>query len=183
MTANPVCPYCNEPSKLVGGDAIYPHREDLHSKKFYRCVPCKAYVGCHPGTENPLGRLANAELRRAKVNAHQAFDHIWKGGDLSRSDAYYWLATQLGIPAKGCHIGRFDLDMCAKVVKVSAGYTFESLRTGIPKQQQLWDICRKWIKDNDVTCGESLYQVDSVQEAMYDLATEICELVGYHQDG
>jgi hypothetical protein len=53
---------------------------------------------------------------------------------------------------------------------------------GPQQRQQLWDLCRKWVKDNKVTCGESIYQVDSVQEAMYDLTTQICKLVGFHQE-
>jgi len=118
---NPDCPYCGKPSELVGGDAIYPHREDLYNKRFYRCAPCKAYVGCHPNTEKPLGRLANAELRRAKMDAHKAFDSTWKSGALSRSQAYRWLAESLEIPADECHIGMFDVEACHKVIEACTG--------------------------------------------------------------
>jgi hypothetical protein len=183
------CCYCGSAAKLVGGKAIYPHRPDLYHKKFYQCVPCKAYVGCHPNTDKPLGRLANAELRKAKMDAHRAFDPIWRNGPKSRSEAYAWLAKKLDIPGDECHIGMFDPAMCDEVVEVCTGVSLEEFRTGIshvdlgPEQrQQLWDLCRKWIKDNKVTCGETLYQVDSVQEAMYDLTTQICKLVGFHQE-
>lgn len=74
------CPYCRQPAKLVTGAAMYPHRPDLIHKWFYRCFPCDAHVGCHPGTRNPLGRLANFELRTAKIAAHAAFDPIWRNG-------------------------------------------------------------------------------------------------------
>lgn len=74
-----ICSYCNKPAELVTGKEIYPHRPDLYPKKFWRCRPCTAYVGCHKpnagygdGTR-PLGRLANAELRAAKSAAHAAF--------------------------------------------------------------------------------------------------------------
>jgi len=77
------CPYCQSAAKLVGGRAIYPHRPDLAAKRFWQCKPCDAYVGCHEagngqgdGTK-PLGRLANAELRKAKKDAHYAFDRLW----------------------------------------------------------------------------------------------------------
>lgn len=114
----PDCPYCGEASKLVGGDVIYPHRPDLYDKKFYQCSPCGAYVGCHKGTEKPLGRLANAELRRAKMAAHGAFDPIWRNGGMKRSNAYAWLAQQLGLSEEECHIGMFDVDRCKQVVAI-----------------------------------------------------------------
>lgn len=114
------CPYCHNPAKLVGGDVIYPHRPDLFAKKFWQCLPCDAYVGTHKGSKDhqPLGRLANAELRAAKQRAHAAFDPIWKSGAMSRSEAYGALARLLGIEKKRCHIGWFDVERCSKVVDV-----------------------------------------------------------------
>lgn len=113
-----LCPYCGAPAKLVGGDTIYPHRDDLYSKKFWHCASCKAYVGCHPGTVKPLGRLADAELRKAKMAAHGAFDPIWREGSMTRRDAYAWLAKALNLTPDDCHMGMFDQDMCQKVVDV-----------------------------------------------------------------
>lgn len=115
---NPICPYCEDTSAFVGGDIIYPHRPDLYSKRFYLCEPCNAYVGCHPGTRKPLGRLANAQLRQAKMDAHRAFDPLWKNGNRSRSEAYKWLAGKLGIPEEECHIGMFDVHRCRQAVAV-----------------------------------------------------------------
>ena len=112
------CDYCGNDAKLVTGDIIYPHRQDLHAKHFWNCTPCKAFVGCHPNTDKPLGRLANAELRRAKMAAHAAFDPRWREGQIKRASAYKWLAESLGIARKDCHIGMFDVDMCKRVVDV-----------------------------------------------------------------
>ena len=116
------CPYCDSPAQLVTGVTIYPHRSDLHDKRFYLCTPCDAYVGCHPGTERPLGRLANAELRQAKMAAHAAFDELWKrttpAGTFDRTSAYQWLADQLRIPRAECHIGMFDVERCRLVVAI-----------------------------------------------------------------
>jgi hypothetical protein len=111
------CPYCDGDAQLVWGDRIYPRRRDLFAAQFYLCIPCDAYCGCHPGSTRPLGRLANAELRKAKMEAHAAFDPTWRG-HRSRSGAYAWLAEQLGIERKDCHIGMFDVEMCRKVVEV-----------------------------------------------------------------
>jgi hypothetical protein len=115
----PICPYCGKESEAVSGDVVYPHREDLYFKTFYRCKPCDAYVGCHPGTVKPLGRLANAELRSAKQQAHNAFDPTWQGGGANaRKIAYRWLALKLGVHPDDCHIGMMDKETCLKVVEI-----------------------------------------------------------------
>lgn len=86
-------------------------------------MPCQAWVGCHPGTENPLGGLANAELRKAKQAAHAVFDPIWRNAvedgnrGKARRKAYRWLAGSLGIPEKQCHIGYMDVDQCMRTVE------------------------------------------------------------------
>lgn len=49
-------------------------------------------------------------------------------------------------------------------------------------EQKLLGAVRAWIEKHQVRCGESIYQVDSVQEGLYDLATECCEIVGYYKD-
>lgn len=124
-----VCPYCKKPAKLITGEQMYPHRPDLYEKSFYRCNPCDAHVGCHPGTQNPLGRMADSFLRAAKMKAHAAFDPIWKDGAMKRGSAYAWLSDQLGIDKKDCHIGMFDVDMCKKVVDVCSKRRSECTNT------------------------------------------------------
>ena len=121
----PTCPYCGTPAELVTGAVIYPHRPDLHDRNFWHCEPCDAYVGCHQRARGrrgmgdgtvPLGRLANAELRRAKQDAHAAFDPLWKKGSMSRGAAYGWLSEAIGIPEDQCHIGMLDVAGCRAVV-------------------------------------------------------------------
>lgn len=118
-----VCPYCTCPARLVAGDVVYPHRTDLHAKRLWYCGPCRAWVGVHDGTTRPLGRLANAELRRAKQRAHAAFDPLWLDS-ISRREArkreYAWLARELGIENPHCHIGEFDVATCYRVVEICA---------------------------------------------------------------
>jgi len=114
-----ICPYCKNPATLVTGDIIYPHRQDLFHLFFWRCEDCDAYVGTHRDSREhrPLGRLADAVLRRAKQDAHRAFDPLWQKGPRTRQEAYQWLAHQLGIKFHQCHIGEFDANMCRKVVR------------------------------------------------------------------
>lgn len=112
-----LCSYCQKDAQLLTGREVYPHRRDLYAKLFWVCSPCKAMVGCHPGTEKPLGRLADAALRAAKQKAHAAFDPLWKEGTMKRGDAYAWLADAMGLARGRAHIGEFDLDQCRRVVE------------------------------------------------------------------
>jgi len=127
------CPYCDQPAELVTGAAIHPKRAELARLKFYRCVPCEAHVGTHKagayrviagkkvmsdGTQ-PLGRLANPELRRAKQLAHAAFDPLWGlSGTMGHKQAHVWLAGQMHLKVDESHIGDYDVAQCARVVEV-----------------------------------------------------------------
>jgi len=86
----------------------------------YLCRPCDAYVGVHKGTDIPLGRLADAELRKWKKLAHTYFDPIWQRGRFTgrRNEAYAWLAKQMGLPQEETHIGMFDVTKCQCVVAI-----------------------------------------------------------------
>lgn len=123
MIFNPLCPYCGSSSDLVTGRKVYRHRRDLWDLKFWYCDRGHeaAFVGCHKDNPDntPLGRLANAELRKAKSAAHKAFDPLWKDRQMTRSEAYQWLANELGLTKEEAHIGWFDEAMCAKVIEVS----------------------------------------------------------------
>ncbi len=127
----PICAYCGVRSKLVTGKELYPHRPDLYSLNFYQCAPCDAHVGCHKGTLKPLGRLANAELRKMKSATHAVFDPIWKSRydrkkqlnpsykkAMARGGRYKKLAELLGIEVKDCHIGMFDVATCQRVIRI-----------------------------------------------------------------
>ena len=107
--------------RLTNGGEIYPHRPDLYGKFFYQCAPCDAYVGCHPtgNGKSPLGRLTDKELRKAKSDAHAAFDPLWRNGAMSRHQAYKYLAQELGIQQDKAHIGMFDIAQCKRVVQIA----------------------------------------------------------------
>lgn len=119
------CRYCLLPAALLRfGDAGYPYQVDYGP--VWACVKDRAWVGCHPGTENALGGLANAELRAAKMAAHAAFDPLWQAKmrrdkctkRKARNAGYAWLAGELGIPVKKCHIGFMSLEECQRVVEI-----------------------------------------------------------------
>lgn len=112
------CPYCGKQAEFVDSIEIYGTSYGMA----YWCRDCDAYVGCHKGTDKPLGRLANAELRKWKMRAHAAFDLLWKGRFMRRWQAYAWLASELDIPSEKCHIGMMDIHMCQKVIDVTLNF-------------------------------------------------------------
>lgn len=122
-----LCPYCGTHPEYVDSSVIYGKSYGM----IYLCKPCDAYVGVHKGTDTPLGRLANKELREWKKKAHEAFDPLWKHGGMKRSQAYEWLAGTLGIKKEHCHIGMFDVNYCKKTVEVCLA---AALTSGIYRQ-------------------------------------------------
>ena len=114
------CPYCLQKARLVSGLIVYPHIPELHAGAYWQCEPCGAYVGCHAQSNTSFGTPANAELRRERRKAHEAFDSIRKEkhNGVSRSQAYARLADRLGIDVDRCHIGLFDIDTCRKVQEI-----------------------------------------------------------------
>lgn len=129
MSQQVTCPYCSKPAVFKPSSAHVYHGRDYGP--IYECAPCEAWVGCHDGTDAPLGRLADAELRKAKMAVHAAFDPIWKARyerkhavdpkykkGMARGGRYKRLAELMGIPREECHIGMFDLTRCAAAVMV-----------------------------------------------------------------
>lgn len=126
------CPYCGGGVDIVRGDKVYPHRPDLFKQIFFMCLCCEARVGCH-ANGFALGRLADAPLRKAKMKAHAAFDPIWKRKVMSRTAAYKWLRGALGIDAKDCHMGMFDINECDNVVRACHAEFGEFIAHPIPR--------------------------------------------------
>lgn len=112
------CPFCQGEPKLVDSAEIYGRSYGWA----WRCYQCDAYVGCHRGTTDPLGTLADAATREARGKAHAAFDPLWqrlgKGDGRRRRKTYQWLATELGIDEDECHIAMFDAATCQRVVEL-----------------------------------------------------------------
>lgn len=63
-----------------------------------------------------------SSLAKARQAAHRAFDPIWEFDLMSRSDAYSWLAKQMGIPKNQCHMLYFNEEKCAKVVEICRSF-------------------------------------------------------------
>jgi len=126
------CPYCGSEVELVGATAVYPHRPELAGRHVWRCTACDAHVGCHAagtrvhgrdGVETvsdgtvAMGRLANKELRAARIETHRLFDALWQPlARMSRSEAYAWMARTLRLPPESAHIAGLDFDECVQLM-------------------------------------------------------------------
>lgn len=119
MTA-PICPYCHKQSKLIIRSSF----------QIYSCFDCAAWVGVHKGTTKALGTLADLPLRRLRIAAHTALDPLWQAKmkrdkvtkKKARHAAYAWLAGEMGIDVKDCHVAQFDIKQCEQVVGICSPY-------------------------------------------------------------
>lgn len=114
------CPYCKGKVSVVDNKTIYG-RQYGKWPFAYKCetAECDSYVGIHPKTDIPLGTMANKATRSARKMAKAVFAPKWESGDMTKDEAYAWLAGELGIAdINHCHVGWFDIAMCNKVVDV-----------------------------------------------------------------
>lgn len=114
------CQYCGSVAELRPASEIYgdERRTDL----LYVCSrypDCNSYVAVKPGTTDPMGPLANGDLRHLRIRAHRTFDQIWQRQIMSRKSAYRWMADYFGIRIQDAHIGMFNEYRCQKLIEKS----------------------------------------------------------------
>ncbi len=132
------CPYCNNPARWVSNAAIYG-RPYGKSYMCWLCSPCDAYVGCHSNTQQPLGTMANKELRQWRMKAHAAIDPLWKpdeegGRYISRKGLYRYLSEKFGYEV---HVAQSDVQQCAAIIAAA-----KELKEAI--EQEWRDDVRSW---------------------------------------
>ena len=127
MTA--ICATCGKGCRLTDGVEIYPHLPNLAEKKIYVCDPCGARVGCHPGTDTPLGTAADSITRTARIATHTLLDPLWKNNkQIKRGDVYRYLARRMGMDQSKCHIGMFDAKQCYAANEILRGATADQIK-------------------------------------------------------
>ena len=117
MEISTICRYCGSVIRLVPAETVYDEYTERLGKKgemIYQCQNCGARVGCHKGTNRPFGKVANEMLRCKRVQAHRAFDSLWKQRGMKRRNAYRWLAKEMGLPMNAAHIGGFEMDQIGR---------------------------------------------------------------------
>ena len=112
------CPQCGGTAILRSAAEIYadPRRKD----RMYVCSnypQCRCYVSTYPGTNIPMGTLADGDLRQLRIQAHHKFDQVWKSGIMTRDNAYRWMADSFGIPMQEAHIAMFGAYRCKELIR------------------------------------------------------------------
>lgn len=123
LVSPPTCPYCGAQAHVERASVIYGLK--YHNQSVWVCnnfPKCDSYIGCHYRTKMPFGTLANLSTRHARVQAHAAFDPLWRTKKMTRNAAYIALATYLGRRVKDTHIGLFDERECARVIEFTKNY-------------------------------------------------------------
>ena len=108
------CPYCNKEVPWVENKAKYG-RNYGRSYMCYWCKDCDAYVGCHNNTKQPLGTMANKELRDWRIKLHAAIDPLWQSGEYKRSEVYQRFTDYFGFDF---HVGNTDTKTCEEAIEV-----------------------------------------------------------------
>lgn len=114
------CPVCGSSVVLRSADGIY--HTNPNNTKLYVCSrypECDTYVRTHPGTNIPVGTLANRNLRKLRAEAHKSFDRLYRCGYMTKEDAYHWLASVVDAPLSHAHIGHLGDYYCKRVIQES----------------------------------------------------------------
>lgn len=116
-----ICRYCGGVIRLVPAKQVLgasARRLGQEREYIYQCQNCNARVGCHKGTDQPLGNVANETLRLKRMETHKVFDAFWKSQHMTRHNAYKWLSQQLRLPMSETHIAGFEMDQCQRVIEL-----------------------------------------------------------------
>jgi hypothetical protein len=120
------CDACgNAPVTLTTNRQVYGEAAIDPEESIYRCSVCRASVGCHAGTTTPLGVMADSKTRALRVQAHAAFDPLWRNGPLTRKKAYNLLAYTMRIDQHACHIALLTVEQLRLVIKFGREYMAE----------------------------------------------------------
>lgn len=113
------CPYCGANASLRPASVVYGEATKTADSYLYVCdryPKCDSYVGAHKRTKLPMGTLANGDLRNKRIQAHKAFDWMWKSGRMTKWEAYKWMQGKLALNDEQAHIAKFGEYMCDRLI-------------------------------------------------------------------
>lgn len=95
---NPYCIYCDGECEEVGGNRIWPNRDDLTNKRFMICWNCSAWVGLDDDGR-PRGYPAKEHIRDLRKMCLTAWHKVCGTGAMSfqkASEFRAWLKNEHG---------------------------------------------------------------------------------------
>ena len=51
-----------------------------------------------------------------RIQAHRAFDRLWRSGLMTKKEAYQWMQTEFGLHEEQAHIAQFGAYMCERLI-------------------------------------------------------------------
>lgn len=108
------CRFCKGKVLLVSNKEIYG--VEYGWPLIYKCESCHARVGCHRGTDIPLGTLANSKTIEARKKTHALLDSLWRGKPAHvRTKVYRILAEKMA--RREFHVSWLDAEECDQVIR------------------------------------------------------------------
>lgn len=96
------CDVCDSTKLVYRKDKDLKHLMNTSSVRLWpwiwQCSNCNATVGCHYGTNSPLGFMANGYTRKLRFQLHSIIDPVWHSGLAKRNEVYLWLAKEFNLP-------------------------------------------------------------------------------------
>ena len=120
------CPYCGSLATLRPASVIHGLSDISAGTYLYVCrrwPTCDAYVTVDRCTKQPLGTLANGDLRHKRILAHHALHSVQTQLGMSRDQSYRWLQTQMGLPGDQVHIAKCGDYRCEQIIHICENAT------------------------------------------------------------
>lgn len=125
------CDCCGSPRVHLQKRSLMKMRVPKAWDLVWHCLDCLALVGCHEGTDIPLGYMADAATREARYHVHKVFDRLWRGRkQLSRAEAYIWMAQVLQLKVEDAHIGMLTLEQCEALTRAVEEFNHSKRNSG-----------------------------------------------------
>lgn len=90
------------------------------TRNAYFCETCIAFVGCHVGTDEPLGTMAKPNVRKLRKQLHKIADPFWMEGLITRDHMYVLLSAHLEMD--GAHVGILDEEQLLSAITFFTEY-------------------------------------------------------------
>lgn len=166
------CPYCGSLATLRPASVIHGLSDISAGTYLYVCrrwPACDAYVTADRRTKQPLGTLANGDLRHKRILAHHALHSVQAQLGMNRDQSYRWLQTQMGLPGDQVHIAKCGDYRCEQIIRICEVTAMKCVKRLTAAQQRLVEenlpiverVLRFDIQANPCVSGlghEDLYQ-------------------------